>query len=150
MSCQQGCCLGNNCVPLNQQGNSSCGFFGLQCSACAPNETCGSGKCQPVIELDAGTLSPIGDTCVTDSNCGNDGLSFCIPEFSGGQPTGFVGGYCSRTCENTMCPLNSACVEAATSGGDTIFLCLAECFSSTCRMGYQCEQTGNGGVCLPQ
>jgi hypothetical protein len=50
-----------------------------------------------------------------------------------------------------MCPLDSVCVEAETSGGDTIFLCLGECFGGSCRMGYQCEAAGgSAGVCLPQ
>lgn len=147
-SCISGCCLGGNCVPVNQQGNSVCGFFGEVCRACGATEGCVSGQCQPVVFVDAGM--PIGGACVQDSNCGvNDGLGFCIPEVSGGQPTGFPGGYCSRMCDMTPCPPEGRCVEAQTQGGGVVNICLASCMSqANCRMGYLCD-TNSGGVCLP-
>lgn len=148
VSCASGCCLGGNCVPVIAQGNSVCGFFGDACTACGVNEGCVGGKCLPSGN-DAG-FSGVGGPCSQDSNCGNDGQDFCIPEFSGGQPTGFVGGYCSRMCDGQPCPFNSACVEAETGGGDIINICLATCFGASCRMGYQCDNMGGGsGVCLP-
>ena len=147
-SCISGCCLGGNCVPVNQQGNGACGFFGDACRACGTNEGCVSGRCQPVIGLDAG-LSAVGGPCTQDPDCGNDGLAFCIPEVSGGQPTGFPGGYCSRMCDTASCPPDSRCVEAQTQGGGTVNVCLASCMSqANCRHSYQCDSM-SGGICLP-
>lgn len=132
-----------------QQGNSVCGFFGAVCRACAPNEGCVSGQCRSVIFVDAGPTTNVGGPCVQDSNCGSDGLSFCIPEISAGEPTGFAGGYCSRMCDSTACPPEARCVEAQAQGGGTVNLCLASCTTAmNCRMGYQCD-TSSGGVCLP-
>ncbi len=149
MTCPSGCCLQDNCVPVNLQGQTACGFFGDACRACSQDEGCVSGKCQQVITFDAGFMSTIGGPCMGDSNCGSDGLSFCIPEFSGGQPTGFTGGYCSRPCDNEPCPLNGVCVEAETGGGDIVNICLAGCPNNICRAGYQCEMQGMSAVCLP-
>ena len=124
-----------------------CGFFGTTCTACNPDQGCVNGLCQAVIDVDAGMN--IGGPCVLDSNCGSDGLSFCIPETSGGQPTGFPGGYCSRMCDNAPCPAGGPCVEAQTEGGGTVMICLASCSSQMgCRPSYQCD-TMSGGVCLP-
>lgn len=148
MTCSSGCCLGNNCVPVNLQGQTACGFFGDACRACGQDEGCVGGKCQQVITFDAGLMSTIGGPCIDDTNCGNDGLTFCIPEFSMGEPTGFSFGYCSRTCDNEPCPMNGVCVEAETGGGDIVNICLAAC-SNVCRVGYQCQMRGMGGVCLP-
>ncbi|MDP3153706.1 MAG: hypothetical protein Q8N23_13590 [Archangium sp.] len=148
MSCSSGCCLGGSCVPVNLQGQNTCGFFGDACKSCSRDEGCTSGRCQQVI-FDAGVASSIGGPCADDSNCGNDGQSFCIPEFSGGQPTGFTGGYCSRTCDNEPCPMNGVCVEAETGGGDIVNICLAGCPNNICRAGYQCEMQGMSAVCLP-
>jgi hypothetical protein len=149
VSCASGCCLGNNCVPVMAQGNSVCGFFGDVCARCALDEGCVAGRCVPAGPVDAGMTSSVGGPCFDDFDCGDDGIAFCIPGFSGGQPTGFVDGYCSRTCDQQPCPLNSTCVEAETSGGGTINICLSECFGNSCRMGYVCEMQGIGGVCLP-
>lgn len=151
MTCNSGCCLGTSCVPVVQQGNSACGFFGAQCRACAFNEGCVSGKCEPVIAPDAGPGPLVGTPCTQDFECGgNDGLSFCIPEFSGGQPTGFPGGYCSRSCEGQPCPQPAVCVDAETANGDVIQICLASCSATgVCRMGYQCDTQTNQQVCLP-
>lgn len=127
-----------------QQANSVCGFFGNACSPCGMNEGCVNGQCQRVIFTDAGT---IGGACMLDSNCGSDNLSFCIPEISGGQPTGFAGGYCSRFCDNEPCPPEARCIEAETEGGGTVNICLAGCMAqAACRPGYQCQPDG---VCLP-
>lgn len=149
MTCASGCCLGDNCVPVTSQGQTACGFFGDACRSCAQDEGCVSGKCQQVITFDAGLVSNIGGPCFEDLNCGNDGQSFCIPELSGGQPTGFIDGYCSRTCDAEPCPGNAACVEAETQGGGIVNICLAACTNNLCRMGYQCERQGMSGVCLP-
>ena len=130
---------------MTAQGNSVCGFFGNACGRCAANEGCVQGRCTAVIDVDAGTVSGIGGPCLDDSQCGSDSNSFCIPDDSG-----FPGGYCTRMCDMEMCPLNSECVELGLQGGGTILLCLSECFSSTCRQGYQCTMVQSGGVCLPQ
>ncbi len=149
MTCASGCCVGVSCVPVSRQSQTTCGLFGDACRSCSQDESCLSGRCQEVITFDAGFVSAIGGPCADDSNCGNDGQSFCIPEFSSGQPTGFTGGYCSRTCDNEPCPMNGVCVEAETGGGDIVNICLAGCPNNICRAGYQCEMQGMSGVCLP-
>ena len=150
MSCANGCCMNNICVRPMLQRNDMCGLSGQLCGRCGMNEGCVGGRCLPAIDVDAGMGNrPIGAPCEGDFQCGTDGLSFCIPAVSGGQPSGFTDGYCSRTCDQAPCPQSSTCVEAEASGGGTVNICLAECGS--CRMGYQCEQQGGSlGVCLPQ
>ena len=137
-------------MPTNQQGHEVCGFFGDVCGRCAFDEGCVGGKCQPVIMFDGGNpFAAIGDSCIDDFDCGNDGLTFCIPEESGGQPTGFPGGYCSRLCDMELCPGNAACIEAQTTGGEIINICLRSCSATQCRMGYQCSLRDNQAVCFP-
>ena len=64
--------------------------------------------------------------------------------------TAWPGGYCSKNCSTTACPLGSTCV-----GSDTL-LCLSSCTGpgagqSTCRSSYVCYDDGSGkGVCLPR
>ena len=133
-----------------QQGHEVCGFFGAACARCGLNESCTGGKCEPGIDVDGGTIGTVGNPCVDDFDCGDDGFNFCIPEQSGGQPTGFPGGYCSRTCDGNPCPSNAACVEAQTTGGGVVNICLLACQSmAQCRMGYLCDQQGGQGVCFP-
>ena len=147
MSCVTGCCLRDNCVPVNQQGHDVCGFFGDACKACNVDQGCVNGVCQLATRFDGGTAA-IGGPCVDDSNCGNDGLSFCIPETSAGQPSGFPGGYCSRLCDVEPCPAGR-CTEVQTQSGGTAMICLSSCVTQmNCRPSYQCE-AGLGGVCLP-
>ena len=149
VSCLSGCCLGNNCVPVMAQGHDVCGFFGDRCSACGFDEGCVGGKCEPVMTTDSGVFTNIGGPCTQDFDCGSDGQSFCIPEFSGGMSTGFINGYCSRMCDMTPCP-SGACVEAQTSGGGIVNICVSTCQNtSSCRMGYQCDLQSGLGVCLP-
>lgn len=146
MSCATGCCIGSNCVPFNLQSNAACGFNGVQCTPCPLNSGCVRGECIPVIDPRDGGVGVIGAPCMSDPQCGNDGNSFCIPELSGGQPTGFTGGYCSRFCEDGFCPGNASCIEAETGGGDVVHVCFASCMTSLeCRTGYACDQF----VCLP-
>jgi hypothetical protein len=145
VNCPGGCCAPNGvCVPVTFQDNSLCGNFGQRCVLCGTNTGCVNGQCVPVVNpIDAGV---VGAPCTTDPVCGNDGLAFCIPEISGGQPTGFTGGYCSRFCDNTPCPVKSTCVQAQASDGSTVHICLASCMSQTqCRMGYGCDSN----VCTP-
>ncbi|MDP1829466.1 MAG: hypothetical protein Q8L48_39735 [Archangium sp.] len=150
VSCRSGCCLGSSCVPVLQQGHDVCGFFGDRCTQCGFDEGCVGGKCEPVVITIDGGSGTVGGPCLQDFDCGSDGLSFCFPEFSGGQSTGFVGGYCSRMCDNGPCPANASCVEAQTSGGGVVNICLTSCGSvAQCRMGYQCDNTVGTGVCLP-
>lgn len=147
MSCVTGCCLRDNCVPVNQQGHDVCGFFGAACKACNVDQGCVNGVCQLATRFDGGTAA-IGGPCVVDSNCGNDGLSFCIPETSAGEPTSFPGGYCSRFCDSEPCPVGR-CSEVQTQSGGTAMICLSSCVTQmNCRPSYQCE-AGLGGVCLP-
>ena len=146
VNCAGGCCLGNNCVTPMQQGHEVCGFFGDVCGRCGFDEGCVGGKCQPVIVFDGGTTNArVGDPCFDDFNCSNDGLSFCIPEESG-----FPEGYCSRMCDTELCPSNAACVEAQTTGGEVVNICLLACQAvAQCRMGYQCDLWAGQRVCRP-
>lgn len=143
-TCPGGCCANQTCVPLTFQSNTLCGNFGQSCMLCGTNTGCVNGACVPVVNpIDAGI---VGSGCSDDIACGNDGISFCIPESSGGMPTGFVGGYCSRFCDNVSCPAKSTCVEAQNSGGNIVHICLAACVTEAeCRMGYGCDQD----VCVP-
>ena len=150
MSCASGCCLAGTCVPVARQGHETCGFFGDACNRCQNSENCVGGKCDPSIDVDAGFVAPVGSPCGQDRDCASNGQSFCIPEFSAGMSTGFVGGYCSRLCQNVMCPSNARCVAAQTSGGGTTNVCLAACVSAAqCRTGYVCDATSGQSVCLP-
>jgi len=151
VSCATGCCLGRNCVPVMQQGHGVCGFFGDLCGACGRDEGCVGGNCQPsIIVSDGGTTANVGGPCRDDFECGNDGLGFCIPEMSGGQPTGFPGGYCSRMCDVERCPSTAACIEAETSGGGVVNICVSTCQTvAQCRSGYQCDFQDGQGVCSP-
>jgi hypothetical protein len=144
MSCSDGCCFNGGCLPFNFQNNSLCGFFGDSCRACGVNTGCVRGQCVPVVNpVDAGV---IGAPCVNATDCGGDADAFCIPEFSGGQFTGFAGGYCSRFCEASPCPVGASCIEAEGGAGGTVFICLAECRDDVmCRSGYVCDQA----VCVP-
>ncbi|MFO0598910.1 MAG: hypothetical protein U0228_26620 [Myxococcaceae bacterium] len=151
-TCPGGCCIEPLCVPVTRQTNTLCGFNGLTCSACPMGQVCSFGKCVlagfDAGVRDAGFTGAVGSACLTSQQCigGLDAGAFCIPEFSGGMSTGFVGGYCSQFCENAGCPTNAVCTAAQDSMGNTIHVCLAACNSTfDCRSGYQC----GGGVCFP-
>ena len=64
--------------------------------------------------------------------------------------TGWPGGYCSKDCSTTACPLGSTCVATMPP------VCLSQCTGpqmgqSTCRASYLCYDDGTGkGVCLPR
>ena len=138
-SCAIGCCLSGVCVQPWLESDATCGTQGQLCHACPPGTGCGAGQCVPNTSLDGGT-SPIGGACVTDAQCGSDGLSFCLTE-----PNGFPGGYCSRSCDAVPCPTGQ-CVQVQDPNGQVLNVCFSSCMGSlTCRMGYSCQQN----FCLP-
>ena len=106
---------------------------------------------------DAGSMSNIGGACVNDGQCLSPTNSFCIPDVAPGVgATGFVGGYCSTSCNGTPCSSGSTCIPV-NSGFGTFPVCLKECpgprlGQSTCRNGYVCEGTAgaSSGYCLPR
>lgn len=150
VNCVSGCCLNDRCVSLNLQSTSVCGRNAERCTACAMGQACGMGQCFTPGGQDAGPPGLVGSPCRGDTECGTDGLSFCIPENSGGQPTGFVGGYCSRLCDMAPCPGTAECVPAEDGSGGTVNICIASCMNdSQCRAGYICETGFGAGLCLP-
>lgn len=148
-TCANGCCVGARCVLFAAQSPDACGEGGLACARCSATATCRDGRCSA--DVDGGGIPPqVGTPCTADSQCGSDGLSFCIPETSGGTSTGFVGGYCSRFCSGATCPAGARCVPSTTSTGGSVDLCVSSCTSVTdCRMGYRCDTSRGAGVCLP-
>lgn len=151
-TCPNGCCVGVRCVPLSSQSVDACGEGGLACARCGANEACRDGRCWSVFDTDGGGPPPlVGTPCTADTQCGGDGLSFCIPELDpSGTNTGFAGGYCSRFCDASSCPAGARCVPAETSTGGTVNLCVATCSdASGCRTGYRCDTSAGAGICLP-
>jgi hypothetical protein len=153
LSCPGGCCAGDRCVPFTFQGQSLCGGGGDLCRRCPMSERCISGACVATPDAgppDAGPPGAVGSPCTSDGHCGNDGFSFCIPANANGEPTGFVGGYCSRLCDNAPCPTGARCVAADDGAGGEVNICLAGCMTvAQCRMGYFCETGFGPGVCVP-
>lgn len=150
VNCASGCCLNERCVPISVQSTAVCGRNAERCTTCAMGQACGMGVCFTPGGQDAGPPGSVGSPCRLDTECGTDGLSFCIPENSGGQPTGFVGGYCSRLCDMTPCPGTAECVPAEDGSGGTVNICIASCMNdSQCRAGYICETGFGAGLCLP-
>jgi hypothetical protein len=106
---------------------------------------------------DAGVGSTIGNACINDGQCLQPAASFCIPDVAPGVgATGFVGGYCSTSCNGSPCVGGSTCASVNTGVG-AFPVCLKTCPTprmgqSTCRNGYVCEgATGlMGGYCLPR
>jgi sugar lactone lactonase YvrE len=52
-TCPAGCCDGATCVPYASQTTNLCGASGAACAACATDNTCVSGVCEPA------TFSPV-------------------------------------------------------------------------------------------
>jgi hypothetical protein len=99
----------------------------------------------------------VGDPCLSDLQCRPPNSAFCIPESVFGQPTGWVGGTCTRTCggSTNACPTGSTCVSFDTTNQP---LCIQTCpgprqGQSTCRPGYVCEvnlMMAGVGLCIPR
>ena len=81
----------------------------------------------------------IGGACTT--SCPNNAT--CLT-------TGWPGGYCSKDCSTSTCPVGSTCVGSMTQ------FCVSQCTGpnagqSTCRASYVCYDDGTGkGMCLPR
>jgi hypothetical protein len=90
--------------------------------------------------------SPVGGACNVDADCKDPGAS-CYPPIVGGNPTGFLGGYCLiNGCEPGGCPEGSKCEVIYADGNGA---CMAECDAPEgCRAdeGYACYDQG---ICFP-
>lgn len=136
------------------------------------NNTCaGTRMCDPLLFqcVDQVGQYPgtkdIGDACASPSEC-KTGL--CFPESSGGQATGFVGGYCTtfdaRYPGNSFqpnqpyprgnCPMGTGALalERGAGTGDQA-ACFGGCtrtaptdLKGTCRAGYECTFATNTGM----
>jgi hypothetical protein len=142
-------CSVNN--PCRANGYSCYAWPSLAVSACWLDPLPGS-------TADAGTALSIGQSCVNDAQCLNPANSFCLPDvLPGVGATGFVGGYCTTSCNGAACATDSRCVGVSNNLGVTLPLCLRACANprsgqSSCRNGYICETSGTtgGGYCLPK
>ncbi|MEW5743731.1 MAG: hypothetical protein AB1938_32765, partial [Myxococcota bacterium] len=156
----RGCCSGNVCVPFTSQTNFLCGSFGQACQACLGGSQCFNGACVFIADagiVDAGMGPQVGQPCTSDAQCRPPNSGFCIPESVFGQPTGWPGGACTRTCggSTNACPPASTCVNFDSTGQP---LCIATCPSprqgqSTCRSSYVCEfnpSAAGPGICIPR
>ena len=129
--------------------------------ACYFFVTAGANACWlnpiPSAGIDAGSSSTIGSACINDGQCLSPANSFCIPDVGPGiGATGFVGGYCSTSCNGTLCSSGSTCAFVISPVG-TFPICLRDCSGprlgqSTCRNGYVCDGVPGsmGGYCLPR
>ena len=117
----------------------------------------------PALGTDAGLSdaggNSVGQPCLNDGQCTSPANVFCVQDVIAGiGPTGFVGGYCSTSCNGTPCGPGTTCVGVTGVGGAvTLPLCLRNCANartgqSNCRNGYVCD--GNVGApvgyCLPR
>ena len=93
----------------------------------------------------SGGASPIGGPCTSNADCKDAGAQ-CFQENNGGEPTGFINGYCLISdCTAGSCPEGSIC-EAIFVGGGTA--CVDACQGTPeCRNteGYQCVSMTAGG-----
>jgi hypothetical protein len=149
-----GCCLGNNCLPPDQQSSFACGSF-VTCAPCVTGTSCQDGQCSPV--PDAGACDNCAgccnnDTCIpieqeTDDDCGTGGAA-CTACFAGitscqagACQISSDGGSCSVLSCLTGCCLFGSCVDASQ---ETNFDC--GLFGQTCQI---CQGTDvcSGGTC---
>jgi len=157
--CQNGGCVTPSCGPMTcpgccdvatglcQSGQTAaaCGVNGTLCRAC-PGGPCLNGTCP--VAVDGGTVAgPIGAPCVGSTDCASQA---CLPEFVAGQPSGYVGGYCTAQCAGSPCTSGTCVTE--TIFGATSSTCRAVCApqASSCRAGYVCQPFATGsGYCRP-
>jgi hypothetical protein len=104
--------------------------------SCGDTLTCSqsSGNCEPPSKT-----TQVGGACIYDVTC-TTGTCFAATD-SGGNATGWTGGYCSGDC--------SSCSQGKCQAlEDGKSYCLASCSSNTaCRSGYLCAPAIS--VCLP-
>lgn len=85
---------------------------------------------------DAAAGPAIGDPCIHDGDCGDEGKCLDYP-----------GGYCSRlSCDTVGCPDGSQCAYLVQDTGSSLYACARSCVSSAnCRTGYECRTN----LCFP-
>lgn len=149
-------------------GSTDCRSPGYECYDLG--NSVGGCWINPLPSYDAGPpADKIGIACTSDSQCINppdDG--YCIPATdTGGNPTGWPGGYCSATCfTEEHCGTDGICITFTDENGDDFNACQARCAAanagqSTCRSGYICEgyllalpdggsQPSTEGICMPR
>ena len=116
----------------------------LACAACSSEKSCKSARdCDPaqrcvssVCRASADTLGQLGDSCVSQSECG-PGLTCNV------AASGFPNGFCTVDCTTMQCASGSC---AGLASGAT---CAPACSSDAdCRNGYSCC-VSLGDVCVP-
>lgn len=167
--CQPGetCDANKNCVPAAGCGITLCSSSAPS-GACPPGLTCRDGDCiDPAacsssnqtgtcpagLSCLGGACSqtstsnmPIGGPCASETQCATAD-AVCYPEVSGGQATGWIGGYCMLfDCASAGCPAGSSCVTLQDGS-----VCFDECqFPSDCRAGFACVPGSAGrAFCEP-
>ncbi|MBL9038056.1 MAG: hypothetical protein JNG84_06050 [Archangium sp.] len=102
--------------------------------------------------LDAGVPGVVGSPCQTTTDCAGTPGAFCLTELrDGGEPSGFVGGYCLMSCETAPCA-TGACGGVLEHGVYTKY-CFSQCgtIATSCRAEYLCGFAINGtNVCAPR
>ncbi|MBK7863566.1 MAG: hypothetical protein IPJ65_34170 [Archangiaceae bacterium] len=99
----------------------------------------------------------VGQACTVSTQCQPPNGAFCLPQNVGGVATGYLDGYCSRSCDSTQpCPAGTLCTTE-NLGGTSTTSCKALCFNpgggqGICRTGYLCQPspTGLTGWCGPR
>lgn len=152
-TCPTGCCQNGQCVAGTM--GRACGTGGAACQACGFGNMCVAGACQTP---DGGAVMPVpaGSACTSSQACQPPQGAFCIQESSFGQPSGYMGGYCTAQCgANAPCQAGDVCVTEPVFGisGSS---CRASCSApgmgqSTCRTGYVCAAVAGTttGYCRP-
>ncbi len=149
-SCQggQACPSGAVCDANFQDGGSFC------LKSCQSNTDCRVsegyecdqfGTCWPAQGgVPSGGSSPIGGPCASNTDCMDAGAQ-CFQENNGGEPTGFINGYCLISdCTANSCPAGSICETIFVGGGTA---CVDACQGTPeCRNteGYQCVSMAAG------
>lgn len=166
-TCASGCCANGQCQTA--QTRFACGVGGQACMRCPMGQTCNSGFCVPGggfdggfmfdggVAPDAGAPVPAGSACTTAQQCQPPSSAFCLQESIAGQPTGYVGGYCTASCgSGTPCGPGAVCITE-TFFGAAQSTCRAACAQvgqqSTCRSGYVCAPSSTStvpGFCRPR
>jgi len=169
-----GCPTGSSCASAPAQGESDaiclkscmtvndCRTPGYNCYQFAANVAgCWIFPTPPLV--DAGTPPgpdagrPVGAACTNDNQCQPPPNAFCMPPTFAGLNTGYVGGYCSRTCGATAsCPAGSVCITENFGPGGSFTSCKTVCSTpgmgqGSCRPSYICQANAAGAAwCGPR
>ncbi|RMG10901.1 MAG: hypothetical protein D6729_18845, partial [Deltaproteobacteria bacterium] len=135
----------------NEQDGACAQCNGDGCRAdydCYDADRDGRRECWPAAK---GT-GAVGDPCVRLRDCAGGFVGVCFFEDNGA----FVGGYCSRRCDDVPCPAGSVCtqfkIQNASGQVETVSYCFVACNGGGCRPGYTCQvpEGNTEAVCFPQ